>query len=262
VQDEKTAVWNLTAEKREANRHSEMNILGDFCYISVGMVLNADEKTAKGEFSKDDVICETRDDIHCRKYIEAKDIEKYRVKKVRYLEYGTERSPGKLRRQTFREFYEKPKLMFNRLGNLMVVLDSKTKFLHSDSMFSTVLKNLKSIKNRGISASVSRYSRFSRKDMETLSQQVDLRYLLGLLNSRYADALLSAIRGSNYHIYPEHLRNLLVSLVPPSSQQPVITLVDKIIAAKAADPQANTTGLERGIDDMVYSLYGIVECDV
>jgi adenine-specific DNA-methyltransferase len=98
--------------------------------------------------------------------------------------------------------------------------------------------------------------------METLSRQVDLRYLLGLLNSRYADALLSAIRGGDYHIYPEHLRNLPVPLVPPSDQRPVITLVDKIIAAKAANPQADTTGLEQEVDDMVYSLYGIKEQDI
>ncbi|MDR0364161.1 MAG: Eco57I restriction-modification methylase domain-containing protein [Bacteroidales bacterium] len=263
IQDEKTAVWNLTAETRTTNRHSEMNILGDFCYISVGMVLNADEKTARGEFSKDDLISEIHDDIHSRKYIEAKDIEKYRVKKIRYLEYDTERCPGKLRRPTFRKLYEKPKLMFNRLGNLTVILDSKTKFLHSDSMFSAVLwKDLKGTNNKSISTSITRYSRFSRKEMEALSHQVDLRYLLGLLNSRYAVILLSTIRGGDYHIYPEHLRNLPIPLVPMSSQRPVIALVDKIIAAKAADPQSDTTELEQEIDNLVYRLYNLTHGEV
>jgi len=139
VQDEETAVWNLTTDKRKTKRHCDMNILGDFCYISKGMVLNADEKTAKREFVKDDLISETKDLIHCRKYIEAKDIERYRVKRIRYLEYDTERCPDKLSRPTFRELYEKPKLMFNRLGNLMVYYDEKTKFLHSDSMFRACL---------------------------------------------------------------------------------------------------------------------------
>ena len=53
-----------------------MNVLGDFCYISVGMVLNADEKTAKGEFVKEDLISLIKDEIHCREYIEAKDIDR------------------------------------------------------------------------------------------------------------------------------------------------------------------------------------------
>ncbi|SUB97327.1 hypothetical protein [Prevotella nigrescens] len=91
---------------------------GDFCYISVGMVVNADEKKAKGEFRKDDLISETYDEIHSRKYIEAKDIDKYRVKRVRYLEWNTERCPDKLRRPTFRELYNRPKLLINRLGFL------------------------------------------------------------------------------------------------------------------------------------------------
>ena len=45
-QDEKNYVWNLTEEERTGNRFANMNILGDFCYISVGMVVNANEKNA------------------------------------------------------------------------------------------------------------------------------------------------------------------------------------------------------------------------
>ena len=71
-QDEKKYVWNLTEEERAGNRFANMNVLGDFCYISVGMVLNADETTAKGEFRKDDLISITYDAIHSRKYIEAR----------------------------------------------------------------------------------------------------------------------------------------------------------------------------------------------
>ena len=154
IQDDKTSVWNLTKEKRKTNRHTEMNVLGDFCYISKGMVLNSDEQTAKGKFTKEDLISETHNKIHCRKYIEAKDIERYRVKRIRYLEYNTERCPDQLRRPTFRELYERPKLMFNRLGNLQVFFDSETRFLHSDSMFSAVLwKDLKGVDNKSISAS-------------------------------------------------------------------------------------------------------------
>jgi len=263
VQDEKTSVWNLTTNKRETSRHSEMNVLGDFCYISKGMVLNSDEKTAKREFSKDDLISETHDAVHCRKYIEAKDIEKYRVKKTRYLEYNTERCPNKLSRPTFRELYDNPKLMFNRLGDLMVFYDEDTKFLHSDSMFSAVLwKNLKNIDNKSIKASVKRYSRYSRKEMELYSKQVDLRYLLGILNSKYASVLLSNLRGGDYHIYPEHLRNMPIPLLSKEQQQPLIALVNQILSAKKENPVADTRKLEREIDGLVYGLYGLTEEEI
>ncbi|GHT48768.1 hypothetical protein FACS1894102_2400 [Spirochaetia bacterium] len=36
----------------------------------------------------------------------------------------------------------------------------------------------------------------------------------------------------------------------------------KILAAKAADPQADTQGLEQEIDRMVYSLYGLTAEEV
>ena len=101
--DKKNYVWNLTEEERTGNRFANMNVLGDFCYISVGMVVNANEKDAQGAFKKEDLISDTYDAIHCRKYIEAKDIDKFQVKRVRYLEWNTERCPEKLRRPTFRE---------------------------------------------------------------------------------------------------------------------------------------------------------------
>ncbi|MDD7273751.1 MAG: Eco57I restriction-modification methylase domain-containing protein, partial [Prevotellaceae bacterium] len=39
-QDDKNYVWNLTEEERTGNRFANMNVLGDFCYISKGMVVN------------------------------------------------------------------------------------------------------------------------------------------------------------------------------------------------------------------------------
>ena len=78
-QDDKNYVWNLTEEERTGNRFANMNVLGDFCYISKGMVVNANENTEKGAFRKEDLISDSLDAIHCRKYIEAKDIDKYQV---------------------------------------------------------------------------------------------------------------------------------------------------------------------------------------
>ncbi len=258
VQDKNTLVWNLTPEKRESTRHYIFNVLGDYCYISKGMVLNADENTAKGEFSKDDLISETYDDTHCRKYIEAKDIERYRVKKERYLEYNTKRCPGNLSRPTFRELYERPKLMFNRLGNLMVIFDAEVKYLHSDSMYSAVLWNdLDGVENKSISASIKRYSNLSRKEMVKLSRGVDLRYILGVLNSKYGSVLLTNLRAGDYHIYPEHIRNIPIPNVPANQQKPFIILVDKIIAAKKKEPNADTSALEAEINKLVYALYGL-----
>ena len=258
IQDEKTYVWNVTQEKRETNRHADMHVLGDYCYISVGMVLNADEKNAKGEFSKEDLISNTKDKIHCREYIEAKDVGKFIINRVRYLEYDTERVPDKVRRPTFRELYNSPKLVMNCLGTINSTLDLNTHFLHNHSIYCGILwKDLSKVDNKSISSSIKKFSTMPRADMEILSEKVDLRYLLGVMNSKYASVLLTNLRGGDYHIYPEHIRNIPIPTANSFQQQSIIKLVDAILAAKKNNPKSDTSSIEREIDQQVYALYNL-----
>ena len=225
--------------------------LGDFCYISVGMVLNADEKTARGEFTKDDLISSSRDYIHKRKYIEAKDIEPYFVKRLRFLEWDTDRCPGKLRRPTFREMYDCPKLMINRLGRIQVYYDESEKLLHSDSMFSAILwKDLHDVNNKSIAGSIQKFSRLTRPEMEELSENVSLKYLLAILNSSFANDLISYQRGGDYHIYPEHLRQIPIPIAPKEVQDELSQMVDDILLRSN-----DQDDVQARIDDTVRSLY-------
>lgn len=267
VQDEKTQVWNVTQEKRETNRHADMHILGDYCYISKGMVLNSHEDSTDEKFKKADLISETEDDIHCRKFLEGKDCGKYVANKIRYLEYNTERVPDKCSRPTFRELYTIPKLMFNRLGELQVFYDEKGDFTTSDAMFVCLTwTSLKTVQNKSIASSIKKFSTMTRPEMEKLSETVDLKYLLGIMNSKYASVLLTNLRGGDYHIYPEHIRNIPIPTATPALQQEISTLVDKILAAKKASAgsatKADTTALEHKIDELVYKLYGLTEEEI
>ncbi len=258
VQDKKTYVWNVTQEKRETNRHSKMHVLGDYCYISKGMVLNSDEKEDVLVFRKADLISEKKDNVHCRKFIEGKDCGKYVANRIRYLEYDTERVPDKCSRPTFRELYLNPKLMFNRLGELQVFYDEYGDFTTSDAMFVCLLwKSLVQVNNKSISASIKKFCSFPRHELEKLSEDVDLRYLLGIMNSKYAAVLLTNLRGGDYHIYPEHIRNIPIPNPSKSQQQLIINIVDKILSAKKDNPQSNTSALEHEIDQQVYALYNL-----
>ena len=230
VQDEKTFVWNLEQTISKSKRHENMNVLGDFCYVSVGMVLNADENIAKGEFVKDDLISEIKDDIHCKEYVEGKDLERYQIKRVRYLEYGTERCPAKIRRKTFPELYTNRKLVINGLGNFKVILDSKGSLCcNHKGQLCLLWKDLCGVENTSIETSIKKYCKLSRKEMESLSKVCDLRYLLAILNSRYAIELLNNIRGGDMNIYPEHIRNIPIPAIPLESQQPFIALADSML---------------------------------
>ena len=253
-QDDKNHIWNLTEEERNGNRFANMNVLGDFCYISVGMVVNADEKNSQGAFKKEDLICNTFDDIHCRKYIEAKDIDKYQVKRVRYLEWDTERCPNKLRRPTFRELYDCPKLIMNCLGTINVTIDTEEHFSHNHSIYCAILwKNLKGVNNKSISSSIKKFCKHTRAEMEALSEEVDLHYLLGVLNSSMAGQLLADQRGGDYHIYPEHIRNLPIPFASSKQQKEIGQLVRSIME-KIHDEQDCETEQQK-VNQLVSALY-------
>ena len=255
--DAKTCVWKTSKEENLISRFQEMHRLGDYCYISKGMVLNADEKTNKGAFTKDDLISETKDMIHCREYVEGKDFSRYLLNRYRYLEYGTERCPSEVSRPTFPELYDSPKILMNCLGQPQGFLDLTRHFLHNHGVYAIVpWHNLQGVENNSISSSIKRYSMMTRKEMEQLSQGVDERFLLGLLNSRLGLYFINLVRGGDYHIMPEHLRAIPVT-VSEGAQSRMVALVEQILAEKKADPAADTSSLESEIDKLVYKLYGL-----
>ena len=258
IQDNNTYVWNFTLENRNANRHPDMYVLGDFCYISVGMVLNADEKKAKGQFKKEDLISNAYDDIHCKQYIEGKDLERYNVKRIRFLEWGTKRSPNELRRPTFEELYTNKKILINALGQLKATIDLNGEFYCEQKIRMALLwEDLKDVSNKSIDSSVKKYSSLKRFEMNNLSKQIDLRFILGIINSSYGSILLKNIRGGDINIGPEHIRNIPIALVGKEQQQPIIELVNSILVAKQLDPKADTSLEEHEIDKLVYHLYGL-----
>lgn len=251
------AVWNTDEIKRDVTRHADMRVLGDYCYISVGMVLNSDEN-AKEKFVKADLVSDSKDRIHCKPYIEGKDLERYVIKRIRYLEYGTNRSPAKLRRPTFEELYTNRKLLVNSLGNMKCSLDANAELYCEQQVRMALLWcDLQGVENKSITSSIKKFSKLTRDEMESLSITMDLRYLLGVMNSRYASHLLNNLRGGDYHIVPEHIRNIPIPFATGAVQKRMATLVDRILSAKAKDPDTDTTSDERRIDELVYKLYGL-----
>ena len=261
--DTKTAVWKTSKEENLLSRFKDMHRLGDYCYISVGMVLNADEKTNKGAFTKDDLISETKDKIHCREYIEAKDIARYEVRRIHYLEYGTKRCPDGIRRPTFQELYTGCRVLVNGFGAIQAILDDGDCFLHNHTLYAIKRWiDLRGVENKSISGSINRYCSMGRGEMERLSKGLDLRFLLGILNSRFALVLLNAIRGGDFHILPEHLRAMPIPSAMSVEQSRIAALVDRIRAAKKADSAADTSELESEIDALVYRLYGLTDDEI
>ena len=257
LQDKKTYIWNVSNENRDSNRHSDMLTLGDLCYISKGMVLYSED----GLFTNEDLISNTPDSIHCRPYLEAKDMDTYAINNIRYIEYDTHRVPDMVSRPTFRELYDRPKLMFNCLGKMKVMIDYSNQFVCQQGIRVALLWNdLHGVENRSILTSIKRYSRLSRCEMEKISTSFNMYYLLGILNSKYAAQLLTNIRGGDYHIVPEHIRNIPIASATVDVQNKVAEIVLKIIDLKRT--HQNTSVLEAEIDKFVYSIYGLTDAEI
>ncbi len=55
---------------------------------------------------------------------------------------------------------------------------------------------------------------------------------------------------------------IAIPTISDSKQRAIIKLVNQILAAKHADPRADTLKLEREIDRLVYQLYGLDEDEI
>lgn len=264
VRDEKTLVWDLSNKKSLSFIGENFVNLGDYVFISVGMVLNADELKAKGLFKKEELLSEVETKIHSRKYTEAKYIEKYSIKKHVFLEWGTKRVPELIRRPTFPELYERPKIMVSKIGKIKATLDYTNIYCDQTIRVLVLWNDLKGVKNKSIDNSVKRYQTNSRKVLEEISSQVSLKYLLAIVNSKLANTLLDQIRGKgNIDINPEYLKNIPVAKISIEKQKAFETIIDFIFYLKENETPFQQSisnnllvkQLEEIIDGMVLELY-------
>lgn len=234
--------------------------LGGICYISKGMVLNSDENTNKGAFAKNDLISEVKTDINTKPYIEGKYIKKYLIEKTLFLEWNTKRVPQLLSRPTFPELYSRPKIMRGRVTE--GTFDS-TGLVSNDSILLFLrFVDLRGVNNKSIAISIQKFNSNSREKLEKISLKFDLKYLLAIINSKFANVFLNNIRRhrlENY-FYPDDFRNLPIAELPLPKQKRFADLVDKIISLKKSSLEKDkqlAIDYENQIDQLVYKLYGL-----
>ena len=68
--------------------------------------------------------------------------------------------------------------------------------------------------------------------------------------------------GGYLNIGTRELERIPIPSATKEQQQPIIDLVDKILAAKKANPQADTTDLEKQVNQLVYKLYNLTPAEI
>jgi len=240
---------------------------GEICYVSIGMVLNAHEELAKGEFVKDDLIQDYSDEIHNKKYIEAKWISRYKIIEIKYLEWDTERVPAVVRRPTFPELYQYPKLMAG--GMTGAIYDDNGLVCNHSIIVSVLWKDLKNVFNKSISSSIRKDFKPSenlnifREKLERNSELFELKYLLAILNSTYSKYFLKSVRRSQIGVYPDDIKKIPVPVVGKNIQEPFCILVDYIMFINKCNKtiienienKTIAAEFDRVLDYMVLELY-------
>jgi hypothetical protein len=201
--------------------------LGNIFYISVGMVLNSDEKRFKGKFTKNDLIRDKRGKKFQKKYIENKHIDKFQIKDVKYLEYGTNRVPGQIRRPTFPKLYDSPKIMVGAIGGRGVYDETENLMCNHSIMILKPYHALVGLKPRVL-------NRKTVKDAIHNGKQISLdfnpRYILGIINSSFANEFLNSVRTHRQENYfqPNDLKKLPIPHDNKENQIKITEIVERI----------------------------------
>lgn len=257
------------SHERTVDHDREQTVpLGKICYISKGAVVHADEKEHLGEFKLEDLVQDYPDKKHPKVFVEGKDLARWVIKRIRYIEWGTRRAPAHFSRPTFPEMYEvKEKLISVDMAagavKLKVAYDN-TQVFHNHSAWSFVpWYLLKGVRNRSIAKSTkyrdeteAHLSEY-REDLEDLSRQFDLKYALAVMNSSWARNYLRSRRRSNIHLYPDDWKPLPIPVADHYTQEAIASKVDEIL--RALKKGHDISPLEDKLDAMVTGLYEIEE---
>jgi len=233
--------------------YSNCIFLESICFISKGIVPNSDEFLAKGEFTKEDIISDKSTAIHEKIYVEGKDLERFRIRKFRYMEWNTDRVPSKISRPTFEELYHGKKILRGRVTE--GIIDNQN-IINNDSIL--VFKryiDLKGIENNSIRNSLKKHNNLPREELEEISSTYTYEYLLAIINSTFANKYLNAIRRHklNNYFYPDDFRALPIK--KNYKQHLFEKLVNLIQFLYYLDSEYSSYFDEDLLDSLVYELY-------
>lgn len=178
--------------------------LSEICYVSYGLRPSS-KKDAEEKFVTADVVSEKKDHLHSKPFVEGKHLDAWLPQANLWLEWGSERSPSQFYTQTFPEMYEiDEKLIAQRSPgpNPKVCYDSQFLVFTASSVGFILWHDLSNIKNLSIKKQA-RYcdekylpNLLQREDLENISSQFSLKYLLGVMNSTFACNYLTGLTHS------------------------------------------------------------------
>jgi hypothetical protein len=200
------------------------------------------------------------------------------LKEVTEIKIGIECTPNFITNTPISE-YSKPLVRgrnFNRYSiqfeNDPKYVEYKRELLHrarEERLFTTNRKII--IRQTGdcIIATIDENKLYAWKSVFVLlsdENNYHLNYILGLINSKLINFFYQKLVGETGRAFAQvkgvNLALLPIKEISLENQQPFIEKVTQILTLKQANPSADTSLLEREIDEMVYALYGLSEEEI
>ena len=69
-------------------------------------------------------------------------------------------------------------------------------------------------------------------------------------------------KGETLELYQKPLSEIPIKKASPDIQNSIVKIVDEIIALKKANPNHDTSSLERHIDTIIYELYELTDAEI
>lgn len=204
----------------------------------------------------------------CKKMIKGKNLSRYNIKySGKWFLYDIR----KLYRPAFPELFENEKLVFRGIVDKrgMVVSYDDNKYYTDHSLNCLILKY--TLKDKEPSFFGQRKITITEENIN-LSRQFNLKFLLGIINSKLVNFYFKLYFSDELHVYPEMIEQLPIPNIPETKQQPIINLVDKMLSLnkrlnelgdKKTDAWARLKEekekTDKEIDELVYKIYDITE---
>ena len=140
---------------------------------------------------------------------------------------------------------------------------SDTKIFKSKDIYLKTPKLLTKFVSNSIDIALDNYGYFNTNVVYNIHPQQGmellLKYFLALGNSRLINFWFFNTYVNDDKIFPHIQKNQLDSIpvILPKDQKPFNNLVDKILSAKKQSPEADTSTLDKQIDNMVFKLYDL-----
>ena len=232
--------------------------LGDICFTSYGLRLNSDKSNRNNIFKKADLLSDIKTKIHIRKFTAGKNLSRYQIKKSSWVEWNTERCPALLVRPTFPELYLPNKLLLGRQTKV-AAFDEEGYIVDNTVIVCIPYIKLRDIENNNIKKYFSNLKK-QRRELERLSAGFDLRFTLGIINSRLIKYYINFLTQNGIDMFPDDWKKLPIPANKDKAYNDLVALVDimsdlnkKILSVKGNEKEQIQRQIEKTdkeIDDL------------